>query len=784
MAYIYDSSTRTYRSTSTTATKAASNVTRVSAKVYSKLGSQVAPTSSFYQSATRVSISSQAQTKLASGVKTSLQDALNIGAKGGSIPDATIELSGGFASLAAVEDKPNDLARARLLSMASSNAYGGTIKSFRLPSGTSATLDLATATKIGSTLLKKVDGNFSLELTPSELANADNLTTFADLRNAIGDRLSKFTIPGAETSASVSAGAVRALGPAVWAKYGGSLTVSDTIESVTQNNTWNDLRVLNNYRNFSFSVPDGIPAGTPATTDLKKFDFRLDYSSFISGYSLLKSMSRQPVGVSFTSGPSNTSQTQSVSVAGKLLNRDQFKVELAPVGGAAVTIPLSPLTFPPSTPTQERVNLLAKAVDDAIKKDGRFGGVTVSAENNVIRLNAAAPAFSGSMKLSLMERGENDTTNFIDVTNVPIYGLPSLANLTEIRSIAVTTSFDGLRSNWDSLTAFNTKTPLASITIPGSGDLLLTAQETQKYMPIIEKIADRQIIISDAPYAISSYANFTDDAAQKLATSVDLTGSVADLVKGAAGIAALSKAGKLRSMTLTDAGTSIISLPSEAAILLGDSLSKLNTSAKIQITDRPSLEQALKLADLSIPSNSNSFNLVGSFTIDTDGFNITRQNLHVLSAIISKISGISITGKTTLAKILDVVDMSFKVSRPVEINDSAIAIADIVSNRSEGFSDTALSAISSISANGSLPLADAGLVNNSKLSTKLLSGLQVSGISADFAGDLSPSNISDQKSILLALKAKGRLRAISTTDAAPASLLTALDANGLRVFLK
>ena len=146
MAYIYDSSTRSYRSTSTSATKAATSVNRVSAKVYSKIGSQVAPTSSFYQSATRVSISSQAQTKLASGVKTSLQDALNVAATAnGKLSDATIQLSSGFSSLAALTSSQ----RSTLVSMTNTNTYGGSIKSFRLPSGTTATLDLTTARPLG-----------------------------------------------------------------------------------------------------------------------------------------------------------------------------------------------------------------------------------------------------------------------------------------------------------------------------------------------------------------------------------------------------------------------------------------------------------------------------------------------------------------------------------------------------------------------------------------------------------------------------------------------------------
>ena len=775
MSYTYDSSTRTYRSTSTSATKATTAAKRVTAKVYSKVGSQVAPTAGFYQSATRVAISSQAQTKLASGVKTSVQDALNVAATANAkLPDATIELTGGFGSLAALTNTQ----RSTLANMASSNAYGGSIKSFRLPSGTTTKLDLTTANTIGPDLLKKVDGNFSLELTPAELTNAGNLNALSDIRNAIGDRLSKFSIAGSETSASVSAATIRALGPAVWAKYGGALTVSDSIATVTQSSAWNDLRVLNNYRSFSFSVPDGIPSGTTANTDLKQFDFTLDYPSFISGYTLLKGMNRQTISAAFTTGANNTDRLQTVSVAGKLLNRDHFKIEIAPVGGATVTIPLSPLTISPAMSTQERINMLTKAVDEALKKDGRFDGVTVTSSGNALSLNSATPAFSGNMRIALLERGENDVTNFVDVTNVPIYGLTALANVPELRSIAVTTSFAGLRSNWDSLTAFNAKTPLADITIPGSGDLLLTAQETQKYLPIIEKISDRKIIISDAPYAISTYSNFTEAAANKLATSIDLTGTVADLVNGAEGIAALCNAGKVRSLTLTDASTSAISLTSEAAIALGNSLSTLNATAKIQITDRPNLAQAIELSKLAKPAGNqvSTFNLVGNFVVESDGSDLTASGLITLDAIKTSVASVNITAPTTLEKVMMLTARNYKVS-PVKVNDSASAIASIVQTRgAAGFSDGDLAAISSIFATGNVALSSAKLVTVSKLSNKLLSGLQVTDSSANLS---SASGIAD----LVTLKTAGRLRSITSSDTPSNALLTALQTNGLSSFL-
>lgn len=776
MGYVYDASSRAYRSTGTTATKAVSSVSRASAKIYSKAGSQVAPSKNFYQSATKVTVSLQAQ-KLASGVRTSIDTVLSA-ANLTALPSSTVYLERSVAGPNNTQAKVtgfdllNRLSPAELTSLqqaaSTGTRYGDSILSLRIPAGGSSKFDIATAAKLGSGLLNKLDGTFALEVSNTDFADPAKASVLRDVRNALGRRLSNLTFSDGATSASLPATAVTNLGAEAWSKFSGMLAVTDSIETVTGKTTWNDLRVLNNLRNYTLSVPDGIPAGTTAQTSLSKFDFSLDYQSFIAGYSLLKGINRQVLPANFTADTQNDSNTaQSVAVTGKLLNRDHYAVSLT-YNGTAMTVPLSPLSIPPTARTEDRVQILAAAIRDALSANGGMPDVTVTTTGNQLSLTSSSGAFSGQMGINLVEAGENDTASFVDVKNVPIYGLSGLAGLPEIRSISVTTTFDSLRANWDSLSAFNAIKPLDNVTVAGSGDLTLKAQELKKYLPIIEKIEGRQFRITDAPYAISTYANLTQTGAEKLATAIDLTGTVADFAKAASGIAALSNAGKLRSITLTDAASSVIPLDSKTAISLAGSLSTLSAGATIAITDKPSLADAVRLANSALAGR-----LDGKFDVETDGSDITAQAFSDLAGIENHIASIAVTKPVTLEKALLVTARNYDLAAPIKVEDSAQNVLGIVANQTFTLRD--IKGLHTVTVNGAMPASDAIAVNASALAPKLLSGVRV----ADSAAAL------DQPDVLAGLQSirdRGRLREIAVAGMT-ASLAANLQAAGLSQFL-
>jgi hypothetical protein len=73
-----------------------------------------------------------------------------------------------------------------------------------------------------------------------------------------------------------------------------------------------------------------------------------------------------------------------------------------------------------------------------------------------------------------------------------------------------------------------------------------------------------------------------------------------------------------------------------------------------------------------------------------------------------------------------------------------------------------------------LAVNDAKPVNDSRLSNKLLSGLQVTDTSANLAAGIAD---------LVALKVAGRLRSLTSSDTPSNALITALQTNGLSSFL-
>jgi hypothetical protein len=188
------------------------------------------------------------------------------------------------------------------------------------------------------------------------------------------------------------------------------------------------------------------------------------------------------------------------------------------------------------------------------------------------------------------------------------------------------------------------------------------------------------------------------------------------------------------------------------------------------------MAQAIELSKLAKPANNqpSTFSLVGNFVVETDGSDVNVAGLITLDAIKSSIASVNITASTTLEKVMMLTARNYKVS-PVKVIDSASAVSAIVRARDPvGFTDGDLAAISSISAAGPLTVNDAKQVNDSRLSNKLLSGLQVTDTSLNLAAAIAD---------LVALKTAGRLRSLTSSDTPSNVLVTALQTNGLSSFL-
>lgn len=776
MGYVYDASTRSYKQTSTTATKAVSGVSKATAKIFSKVGSQLAPTATFYQSAAKVTISPQAK-QLASGVKTTFEDAL----KSTGLQNATIYLErtvtkNGTTTTYQGLDLLKTLTASEFDKLASLSQQGSI--SFRFPPGVNNTIDVDNLTSLTQdtdlnaepnelkAILNRFDGSFSLSVKEDAFSNGSAQSTMLQaVRDTLGkaNRISNFKIydnNGLKQAVSISADAVTQLGSSVWAKFPGSMSIRDSVANIASK--WSDLRVLNNYKTLNVTIPDGI-IGNNQVVDLKQFDFNLDYQSFISGYNFLRSINRQPEAINLVK-TTNTTSDQSFVLSGKLRNRDLFSLSISttnPVKTYPLTVP--PLVITPTATSADRVAILTNALKTAVAAEPALADVTVSNEQNKFSFKSTSTVLA-SVSLNQEEVGENDITNFVDVTNVPIYALSSLQSVSEIRSITLSTNITSLKSNWDLVGAFNRSRPLKDIVLSEKQDIDLTAQDVKKYLPVIEKISGTQFRISDFPFAMTTYGGFTEEAANKLSSAVDLKGTVTDFVKSASGIASLSKAGKLRSLEITGTENSVVPLDIKSALSLASVLNGIKDTLKIQITDKVSLADAALLAQQGIAQS-----IVGTIAIESDGSDLTSDNVRDAKTLSNET--LTVTRPVGMASAVILSELKVTPTEPLKIQDS---VASVLAKSSS--SDANL--ISTILLSDSATMLQATALSGISYAAKILSGIRVSD---------SVATIQSSITALKAMKTSGLLREIAvpqtTSDAAFADLKTTLAADNLGSYL-
>lgn len=776
MSYVYDASTRSYKQTSTTATKAVSGVSKATAKIFSKVGSQLAPTATFYQSAAKVTISPQAK-QLASGVKTTFEDAL----KSTGLQNATIYLErtvtkSGTTTTYQGLDLLKNLTASEFDKLTSLSQQGSI--SFRFPPGVNNTIDIDALTNLTQdvnlqasdseikSILTRLDGTFPVAVNEAAFsAGSTQSVLLQAVRDTLGksNRISNLKVydnNGLKQAVSVSADSITQLGANVWAKFSGSISIRDSVGNIASK--WSDLRVLNNYKTLNVATADGI-VGNSQASDLKQFDFSLDYQSFISGYNFLRGISRQPEAVSLTQ-TTNTNTDKSFLLTGKLRNRDLFSLSITTTTPAKTyTLTVPPLGITPTATSADRVAILTNALKTAIAAEPALADVTVSNEQNKISFKSTSTVLA-SVNFKQEEVGENDTTNFVDVTNVPIYALSSLQTVPEIRSITLSTNITSLKSNWDLVSAFNRSRPLKDIVLSDKQDIELTAQDVKKYLPVIEKISGTQFRISDFPFAMTTYGDFTEEAANKLSSSVDLKGSVTDFVRSAAGIASLSKAGKLRSLEITGIENSVVPLDIKSALSLASVLNGIKDTLKIQITDKVSLADAALLAQQGIAQS-----LVGTITIESDGSDLTSDNVRDAKTLSNET--LTVTRPVGMASAVILSDLKVTPTAPLKIQDS---VANLLAKSSSA--DASL--ISTIVLSDSATMVQANALSNIPYAAKILSGIRVSD---------SVATIQSSITALKAMKTAGLLREIAvpqaTSDAVFAALKTTLAADNLGSYL-
>ncbi len=479
------------------------------------------------------------------------------------LPPTTLTISASLSEL--VTPPMSATGQSRLQALAASGA-GHKLMSVRTATGATASIDAAAAAGLSANILNLFAGNLSLNLS-SDLSSLDSQTS-AKLK-ALGqaNKITTLTVEGASPNVTLKAADVAALGPNLWARYGGDVTVTDTTANIAEPTAWESIRVLNNYRNLPVNMITGLADGSGLNTDPPQKDMTLSYDQLVSGYSLLKNITTQPRQVSFGPAtrdpvsPTALNQKQSLLVYGQLQNRDEFKLSLVAPGQTTPTqLTIGPLDIQPGDTAVDRVRALRNAIAAAISISPAFAGqnaptIGVKATGNQLQFTyaGAAPGAADLVSLTQTVRGaDSGMANTIDVTGVPPDAVKTLKQYPEVSSVSLLCSSDQMNYFSSSLNPLAAGGFIKKVNLTNIGTVRLTAAQAGNCVPLLEKLNGSQIVISDAPAAASSYARLTPAAMSKLAVSADIKGTFNDIMKSLDSLGALAATGKLHSLAITD----------------------------------------------------------------------------------------------------------------------------------------------------------------------------------------------------------------------------------------
>ena len=782
MSYIFDPASRKYRSSKTATTTAVTNVKKTTATVYSKPGLQVSAPQKINFS-TKISFSPAAQIKLASGVRTNIETVLKAkDTERSGFPEVTIPLERpktdqnskpilntngepiilrGLDVLSALSE--SELQRLNEWSTTNIN-YGSTVKTIRLPIGSSNKLNLDLAKKLGSNILERIDGSINLELSETDLKAPSNNTVFSSFKTSLSSKITSFKLTN-NTSFQASASDIKNLGWTIWNRYEGNLSVSDNTKAMVNTDAWQNMRILNNARNVSFNLKEGIPIDLKNDETLDQFDFKLDYNSLISGYNLLQSINRSPEEVKFTRDQATT-QINNFLVSGKILKGDSYDIQIN-IGNTNILLSTGPLQLNSTATLSDRVETLKNIIKEKMSGIPELADVIISSDRNNITFTTQNTPFSNNIRITQNIRGTNERDSFIHVEDVPVYGLDAIANTSEVGTVSLKTSIENVKANWDKLSDFLGKKSVKKIDLSGEGNIGFTSDEIRKYSKVIELLEGRNFIINDQPFTFSAYTNFSPSLANKLASSLDLTGSTNDLSKASFGLSSLAQAQKISKLTFTDPQSTLL-LNASDLIKLSSLIEASNFKGTIAINGPVSLLEAAQLADKNIKSR-----IAQPFTVDVFASEINANNLNATMGIASKISSFRISDNLTFEKAMLLSDRSIKIEPLIRINDTLTNIANKLKQTT--YDQTDLSVVYVINGQGSVSIGDAMVLNSSIFAPKIVSGLSILDSSQNITGAIQ--NIKT-------LVSSGRLREIRFSDTMTDSTRQLLTQNDLLKFVR
>jgi hypothetical protein len=259
-------------------------------------------------------------------------------------------------------------------------------------------------------------------------------------------------------------------------------------------------------------------------------------------------------------------RTQSIAVTEGFQSGDEFNMTLTNSDGVPVDLHIGPLAGG-ADKGKQITDLVAKIQSAAdLKPALNVKAIAVGDPPSSLALqwSNAGPAGIPPISFSGSVRAQQDALTFgANLFNVPPSAVESLTSYPQVTGLEVSGTNDQILNNTDKLTKLISNGFIKSVGLvaSGTGQLLLTAAQAVRAIPILEKLipganAAGLVSITDKRSAPSSYSNFTDAAASRLRGGIQLSGSASEISNALKGIGALTRTGKISSVTLTGANGS------------------------------------------------------------------------------------------------------------------------------------------------------------------------------------------------------------------------------------
>ena len=569
---VYNPTTGRY--VTTLSTSAGSQKQASTAALKSKAGGQAAPLTPSANSV-KVSLSTTAKALLAGTARYKLSELV---ARLDDPKFSPSDLSGVTLYLDSDLKEITDLPSAtydKLLNLLTAQG-GRKLMDVRAANDVPVKLDEETYTKIQSDpdarALLDVTSNLSLDLATGadgRVASDMNAATITRFKQLIeSNKATKVTIDGQASPVTLTPDVVQSLGAKTLARYPGKITVDANSDTMLTSANWENMRVLNNYRDIAINLSLGVPSSKVPIASLSQAMSKLTYQQFIGGFNLVNTVAVKPAPIALEPTTYDaTSKTQKVLFSGLFMNGDSVQMSVMAPNGVQTALSVGPLVMPKGASAQQQGAALQTALQSALANAAKTN--TTLSQLSVARTgNELSFTYSGSVPtqtplvsfVGSNRATEGAPTFGVELTSVPPSAVESLTNYSQVYGLNVKGSSDQLINNSDKLnklisngfvkTVQLVDAKTGELIVAPSGQLSLTAAQAARSIPLLEKVGAGIITISDNRSSPSSYANFTNAAANNLVGGLRIVGTATEIQNSLQGLSALARMGKIATLIM------------------------------------------------------------------------------------------------------------------------------------------------------------------------------------------------------------------------------------------